>query len=195
MAARAVTDFPEPDSPTMPSTSRGANEKLMPRTAWTGPSPAAKSTTNCSTTRLASSISGPHPTLLGIEGLPQAVADEEDAQREDDQKAHREDEQPPLGGGRVLALVDEQAEGDVGRLDAQADVGERGLQHDAEGHGDSGVDDDRAHGVGQHVPEDEPAVGGSEGPGRLDEVALPQGQEVRSDQAGDVGPRHGLSLI
>ena len=33
MVASAVTDLPDPDSPTMPSTSPGAMEKSMPRTA------------------------------------------------------------------------------------------------------------------------------------------------------------------
>ncbi len=42
--ARAVTDFPEPDSPTMPRTSPGARVKSMPRTAWTTPSFVRKST-------------------------------------------------------------------------------------------------------------------------------------------------------
>ena len=37
MVARAVTDLPEPDSPTMPSTSPGASVKSIPRTAWTTP--------------------------------------------------------------------------------------------------------------------------------------------------------------
>ena len=38
------TDFPEPDSPTSPSTSPGAMEKLTSRTARTVPCAVAKST-------------------------------------------------------------------------------------------------------------------------------------------------------
>ena len=49
MAARAVTDLPDPDSPTMPSTSPGAMEKSMPRTAWTVPAFVRNSTSSPST--------------------------------------------------------------------------------------------------------------------------------------------------
>src|ERR1019366_9285637 len=124
MAARAGTDFPDPDSPTMPSTSWGAREKLMPRTARTVPSPVEKSTTRWSTVIVASVMSGAHPVLRRVEGLAQAVADEEDRKDEHHQDHHRENEQPPLGGGRVLALVDEEPQGDVWWLAAPADVGE-----------------------------------------------------------------------
>ena len=38
MIESAVTDFPQPDSPTMPSVLPSATEKETPSTAWTAPS-------------------------------------------------------------------------------------------------------------------------------------------------------------
>ena len=44
-------------------------------------------------------------------------------------------------------------------------------------------------GVGQHVLDDDAPVGRAERPGRLDEVALAQREEVGPHEPGDVGPR------
>ena len=52
--ASIVTDFPEPDSPTMPSTSPASRSRSKPRTAYTGPSSVLKVTlrSRISSTRL-----------------------------------------------------------------------------------------------------------------------------------------------
>ncbi len=75
-----------------------------------------------------------------------------------------------------------------GGLDAEPQVGERGLDQDGHGHGDGGVDDDRPGGVGQQVPEHDPGVAGPQRPGRLHELLLAQGQEGAAHHPGDVGP-------
>ena len=51
MIASDVTDLPEPDSPTMPSTSPAARSKLMPRTARTAPASEGKLTVRSWTLR------------------------------------------------------------------------------------------------------------------------------------------------
>jgi hypothetical protein len=65
IVARAVTDLPEPDSPTMPSTSPGARERSMPRTAWTTPSFVGKSTSRRSTCRAGSATQALTRLFLG----------------------------------------------------------------------------------------------------------------------------------
>src|SRR3954466_1185548 len=52
----AVTLLPEPDSPTMPSTSPRSSVKLTPSTAWTMPSSVAKLTFRSLTSRSRSAI-------------------------------------------------------------------------------------------------------------------------------------------
>src|SRR3954471_8029958 len=82
MMASDVTDLPEPDSPTMPSTSPGCRPKETPRTARTTPSSLGKSTVRFSTSRIGC-ISGPDPLLLRVEGVAQAVADEVDGEADE----------------------------------------------------------------------------------------------------------------
>src|ERR1700678_965530 len=86
MAASAVPDLPEPASPTMPSTSSGAMEKEMPRTAWTTLPALEKSTWRSSTLMVESVTSGPDPVLLGVEGPLQPIPDEEHRQNENQQE-------------------------------------------------------------------------------------------------------------
>src|SRR5664279_1524199 len=93
MVASAVTDLPEPDSPTIPRTSSGARVREIPRTARTVPSPVANSTVRSSMARTGSVMSGPDPVLLGVERLPQSVPDEEDREDQHDQEDHREHEE------------------------------------------------------------------------------------------------------
>ena len=104
MVAIAVTDLPDPDSPTMPRTSPGERSVVTPRTALTTPSFVGKSTVRFSIFRTGPGTSGPHPDLLRVECFAQAVADQEHRKDEHDKERSREREQPPLGGGGVLRI-------------------------------------------------------------------------------------------
>jgi hypothetical protein len=53
----AVTDFPEPDSPTIPSVAPRSSEKLTPSTAWTTPSRVKKCVLRSVISRSASYVS------------------------------------------------------------------------------------------------------------------------------------------
>src|ERR1700758_2482203 len=96
IVAIAVTDLPDPDSPTMPSTSPGASSALTPLTAWTVPSLVGKSTVRLPIVRTCSGISGPNARLLRVERLAQTVAHQEHRKDENDEKCGRECEEPPL---------------------------------------------------------------------------------------------------
>ena len=108
MVASAVTDFPDPDSPTMPRTSLGGEGKSIPRTACTTASPVGRQVDLESWTSSAGTRLGPIRPAPGSSSgrrLAEPVADEEDGEDEHHQETHRERQQPPFGGGRVLALV------------------------------------------------------------------------------------------
>ena len=107
IVAMAVTDLPEPDSPTMPSTSPGESSALSPLTAWTVPSLVGKSTNRFSTLRTGPGMSGAYACLLRVESLTQSVSDQEDRKDEDDEEDRREGEEPPLSRRRVLGAGDQ----------------------------------------------------------------------------------------
>src|ERR1700754_3179699 len=109
----------------------------MPSTAWTMPSSVLNSTTR---SLIESRGSGTHPPLRRVERVPQAVADEVDAQDDQDEGQAREDGQPPLLRIR-LCRGDEHAERRRRRLDPEAEEGERRLDQDRRADGERRVDD------------------------------------------------------
>ncbi len=110
MVASADTDLPDPDSPTIPSTSPVATSKLTPRTAATRPASLGNDTSRSRTCRTASSAvvaatgvaastsspstTGPAPGRAGVERVPQTVAEEVHGEDGDDQQGRREQEEP-----------------------------------------------------------------------------------------------------
>ena len=115
MTAIDVTDLPEPDSPTMPSTSPGSS---VERHVADGVHDAVvgrevdREVVDLEERR----PSGAHPRLLGVEGVPQAVADEVHAQADEEDQQAREPEQPRSGLERRLVLADDEPERRVGRF-------------------------------------------------------------------------------
>src|SRR6266550_2953844 len=189
-SASVETLLPEPDSPTIPSVSPGKSSYETPSTAWTIPSSVLNSTTR---SLIARSGSGTHPPLLGIERVPEAVADEVDAKDDGHDRQAWEDRQPPRGlpGKRrrvCLGVVDEHAEGRSRRLDPEPEEGERRLHQDRRADGERGVADDRAEGVRKDVPEHQTRVAGSGGLRRLDVLLMAQGEVDDSDDAGGRRP-------
>src|SRR5215470_6495173 len=90
--ARPVIDFPEPDSPTMPSFSRPTS-KLTPRTASTVPTRPGNRTQRSSTLRIGFTRGS---SALGIEDVAEPVPEqvEPEAHDEDGDAGHGGD--PPL---------------------------------------------------------------------------------------------------
>src|SRR5712692_7495922 len=118
MMASDVTDFPEPDSPTMPRTWPGPRSKLTPRTARTIPSSVGNSTVRSLTSRMApvsvagrstKATLGTHSSLARIEGVSKAVTYEVDCQGDDDDEEAREVEQPRAGLGCLYAVRNQRA--------------------------------------------------------------------------------------
>ena len=189
MVASAVTDFPEPDSPTMPSTSPGSSVKSTPRTAWTTPSLVGKSTSRRSICRAGSAIRPRTRLFLGSKASrrpsPIRKMDRIRTMRKATGKTKSHHSVVAESWPWSTSRPNETAGGwtPSPRKDSVDS------KDDAQGDRQRGVDDDGADGVGQHVLDDDAPVGRAERPGRLDEVTLAQRQEVRPHEPGDVGPR------
>src|SRR5207247_9195780 len=125
--------------PAMPSVSPGKTAYEMPSTACTTPSSVLNSTMR---SRIDSSGSGTNPPLLRVERVAQAVADEVDAENDEDEHEPRQNGEPPLLR-RDLAARDEHAERRRRRLDPKPEEGESGLGDDRGRHRERPVHDHR----------------------------------------------------
>src|SRR5919205_274803 len=165
-SASAVTLFPQPDSPTMPSVSPGPISKEIPFTACTVPPPVQKWTRRSSTLKRASSgtaedapaeeperlpLAEPaHAAAeLRVERLTQAVADQVEAEHGDgDREDVREEDHRPAHADRaggehevVLALREHRAAEQAGE---DRDVHDPDRDHDlVEARVQDGDDPDR----------------------------------------------------
>src|SRR5690349_19673257 len=91
MRASMVTLFPEPDSPTMPSTSPSSSLTLTPSTACITPAVVGKSTERFSMSRSGMVLA----LQLWIEGIAQAVAEKVERQHGDEDGKAGEGHHPP----------------------------------------------------------------------------------------------------
>src|SRR6266480_2187404 len=105
MTASEDTDLPDPDSPTMPSTSPGCTWYDSPRTAVTGPASLGK-VTDRSVTSSRGSVIGRRQQARSsgaprVQGVAQAVADQVHRQQQRDEHTGGEVELPRVRqGGR-----------------------------------------------------------------------------------------------
>src|SRR5829696_7575365 len=146
-----------------------------------------------STTRslIERSGSGTDATLGWIQGVTEPVADEVDAQDDEDDHEAREGDEPPLLDARVLAVVQQGAEGGRRWLDPKAEEGQSRLEEDRDTDGQRCGDHDRPDRVREHVADHDAEVARPCSPGRLDVLLLTQRQEAAPDDAGDAGPDQG----
>src|SRR5258706_10011849 len=126
----------------------------MPSTACTTPSSVRNSTTRSLIERVGS---GTDPPLRRVERVAQAVADEVDADDDEDEGEPRKHGEPPLFRV-VLAVHDQDAERGRRRLDPETEERQRRLGEDRGGDDKRGVHDDRAERVREDVPEHDPEI-------------------------------------
>src|ERR671934_1342399 len=203
-SASAVTLFPQPDSPTMPSVSPGPMSNEIPFTACTVPPPVQKWTRRSSTARRGASgtpdrrtpapaevperlplAEPPYATAeLRVERLPQAVADQVEAEDGDHDRDPRDDgeegrrlevvvhvgeHRPPLRRRRVLRAEAEEAEA--------RDVDDR------RGHGERALDDHGRDRVREDVREEDHRPAHAHRAGGEHEVVLALRQHGAAEQA------------
>src|SRR6266851_4254 len=143
MMAKAVTDFPEPDSPTMPSVSPRDSEKPTRSSARTVPERVRNSTARSSISSSAMSLIGACSCAhAGIDNVAQAVAEQVEAEdgkhqsdagkecappfARDDEARALGDHDAPFRGRRPYAKPDE---GKAGRVEDGIAEGQRNLHH------------------------------------------------------------------
>src|SRR6267143_1133739 len=157
-----VTLFPQPLSPTSPSTSPLSIEKLTPSTARRTPSSVWKWVSRPSTVRRAGTLAVRltwRVTLhlqARIKGIAQPVAEEIDGKHGQHDGEPGEGGEPPGGGEVVPPIRQHPAPGGRGRLDPEPEEGEGRLVDDHERQLERGHHDDRGQGIGQDVAEEQP---------------------------------------
>src|SRR5713101_3071738 len=109
---------------------------------------------------------------LGIERVPEPVAQQVDAERGQGQRGAREGGEPPGDVEEVAALGQHAAPRRCRRLHAEAQEADRGLGHHELRELKAGHHHDRGRDVGEHVTEQEPGAPGAQCGRGLDEVAL-----------------------
>src|SRR5580765_8962960 len=154
--AIALTDLPEPDSPTRPTTSPAAMLSAAPSTAWTTPSSVSKWTVRSSMVRRSVTRRPSHALHSRIQHVAQRVADQVEREHRGHDGHAGEEEDPPLPGDDVPgALGGHRPPLARRRPDAEADIRERGDREDGEAHGQCRLDDDGRKAIGQQVVEDD----------------------------------------
>src|SRR3984893_7629206 len=93
-----------------------------------------------------------------VERVAEPVAEEIDAEDGDENGQAREGREPPRRGEVHATVGEHAAPGRGGRLDAQAQEGQRGLDDDDAGHVEGGHDEPRREGIRQYVAEEDGAV-------------------------------------
>src|SRR6202008_651271 len=142
MTRRAVVDLPQPDSPTMPSTSPLSTEKLTSSTARTTPALPRKPlrTGKCfeSARTSRSGCCGPPTSFTGartsasdIHCAPHAVAEEIEADRNDEDHRAGQRRDPRIDVDRGAHRVEHQAPFGLGRLGAEPKEREAGGENHA----------------------------------------------------------------
>src|SRR5580704_2469011 len=181
----ALTDFPEPDSPTSATHSAGLISNEMRSTATEVPlcwwKATERSRTESSGWLMASMRFLPE-RLARIEGVAYGLADE-DQEREHDGDREEAGETEPRRLHVCLRLGQQFAERRRARRQAEAQEIERGQRHHR------GRDDERQerhgrhHRVRQKVTDHDDLVGDAERARRLDVFEIPPAQEFRAHEA------------
>src|SRR5918996_3040158 len=120
MTAYRIVDFPDPDSPTRPTTSSGWRRRLTSRSTGATRPPTAKPRLRSWISRGAGS--GVAIPRAQVESIAKALAEQIEA---DDRERDRErgTEERPVGRGEVLlGVLDHHAPIGGGRLGAQAEI-------------------------------------------------------------------------
>src|SRR6185503_2449529 len=189
MSDSAVTDFPQPDSPTMPSVSPAATWNVTPSTARTTPSRVKnwvwRSVTRVSRPTSAESSLGLHPR---VQCVAQPVPHERERKHYDRDADGRQKHGPRVRREERETLVDHLSPRRRRRDDAHAKERKGRLAEDRAGNGEGGRDDERRERVGQQMLGHDPARRRPDRAGRLDELAFFEGKHLPSGQPRDPDP-------
>src|SRR6185369_11145139 len=175
IAAIRIWLLPEPDSPTMPSTSPRRTSKLTPSTARTQPCSSLKSTVRSRADRIGIAPGRPLTSaLVRIEGIAQAVSNEVETEQGGRQHAARQHQQARIGLDRPGAIVDQGAPGTRRRLNAKAKEAQGGFCDDDLQHQEAGIDDHDIERIRHDMLFDDLPFRHAAGTGGVDELPMAQ---------------------
>src|ERR1700761_8127766 len=124
-----------------------------------------------------------------VEGVAQGVTDEAEGDDGDDEDDGGRVNEPPVAVEQFVESAGQhRAPVGVRWRQAQAEETEGGQGQDGVGDAERGADHDHAHGVGDQVPEHDPARRTAHGPGGQHELAGPQRDHLAPDQPGHAQP-------
>src|SRR5882724_7608252 len=148
MTARRAVDFPEPDSPTSPTTSFGESVRVNSLTAGRSTPPTAKLTERFLISRRASGIA---EGALEVEAIAQALAQEVETydRRADGERGAQQ--RPERYADVLLRLVDHDTPIGVWRLGTQAEITQGGPAHEGKADIDAALDNDGRPDIGQDL--------------------------------------------
>src|SRR4051794_2380438 len=151
ITAYDVTDFPDPDSPTMPSVSPLATEMLTCCTALTMPRRVANSTVRSLTSSNGCAVIAlPSRPSLRVDDVAQTVTEQVEAEHRDHQRQPWEQRDPPFARHHeASAFRDHDAPFRRRRPHAKADEGKAGGVEDGITHRQRHLHDHDRHDVGQ----------------------------------------------
>src|SRR3954453_6085108 len=156
MIERAVTDLPQPDSPTTPSVLPFSTSKLTPSTARTTPSRVKKCVWRSSTSRMANlGLLRPR-----VERVAQAVRDEVRAEDERRDREARNQDHVRVRSVHLAPLLGHGPPGGVGRVDAEPDEREERLAQDHAGQLEEDRDDQHPKRVRNEVASEDAVPAG-----------------------------------
>src|SRR6185295_17092668 len=138
MAASRIWLLPEPDSPTMPSTSPRCTSKPTPSTARIKPDSSLKSIARSRTARIGAARAS---AFIGVEGIAQPVGNEVEAEKRGGQEGAGQQQHADIGLQLGRALVDQRAPAGRRRLHAEAEEAEEGLGDDDFEHQQARIND------------------------------------------------------
>src|SRR3954468_20802941 len=152
MIDRFVTDFPEPDSPTIPSVSPRATSKLTPSTARTVLSSSEKYVRSSFTDRRgAAAIRTSALPHLGIERIAQAIAEKIQREQRNRHRDSRTDQLPREQRDVLNAVRRQAAPRRERRLHSEPQKRQEGLEQHDRRNRQRRIDDHRPERVGHEV--------------------------------------------
>src|SRR5579885_3542347 len=148
MTANSAVDFPEPDSPTSPTTSPAWIARLNSASAGIRRPPTRKLMLSPSISRSGSGIG---QRGAQMEPVAQPFAEEIEADDRERDGEGRPEERPEGDADLLLRLVDHDAPIGERRLRAEAEIAEGGPAHQGEADIDARLDDDGRPDIGQNL--------------------------------------------
>src|SRR5262245_50837198 len=180
----AVTDLPQPDSPTSATTSPRLTVRLTPRTASTGPV-----RSNSPTWRFSTSSTSGMSVQRRIEEVAESVTQEVETQGRQEDRQSGQDRQPRVIEKVILSVRQHGSPGCSRRPLAQAQKRQQCGTENRTRNGQRGLHENRSDHIGQEMAEQNDPISHAGHDRRLDIVLLPESHRLSPGYPNESGQR------